>query len=299
MKNIKSFFIIIITLFLLSCSYSEMLNIASPDREKFTYFDKLSKEKNIYLCKKRVTKKETQQASIEAHEYFSTELDEYIEEGYQKDLGEVSSSENVDKYINIISEYGKKLNNELEKKFQCTYIESIDDEIVQERFFRHVYFKMPIESIEFHWKFLDRKQLLKGKLILEFTSEGNTIKQVIFSNGELNPKWHVISDDTNKNDFSNNVIYFGFESKQKYWFIKNDSATLSFSNVNTLQGWGPDFKAQLPSGKYNSSATFTLYEDDIYENKQELLEANAFLSLEDWQQYWSLENISKPGWYVE
>ncbi len=71
--------VIIITLFLLSCSYSEMLNIASPDREKFTYFDELSKEKNIYLCKKRVTKQETQQASIEAHEYFSTELDEYIE----------------------------------------------------------------------------------------------------------------------------------------------------------------------------------------------------------------------------
>lgn len=185
-----------------------------------------------------------------------------------------------------------------------TFDLSVDDtkEVIQKRYYRHLYFQMPLSLVEFHWEFLDRANFLKGELVLEFTSEGKTIKQTVFAHGTLSSKWKVVSDSDKEEaeNATNNVIYFAFESKQKYWLTKTDSATLTFSTPNTLQGWGPDFRAQLPAGNYvASAASFSLYEDDLYDSKQELMEANAFLELENWNKRWTLQNIIKPGWERE
>jgi len=175
------------------------------------------------------------------------------------------------------------------------------EEPEQQRFHRMLYLKLPLKGVEFHWEFLDRKQLLNGELTLEFTAEGKPHVETIFENGKLNPNWTVISD-TDVEDEKNNSLYFGFKSKKKYWFNHDDHAKITLTNAKPLQGWGPDFKAELSAGKHvMRSLQITQYEDDLYETPQELAAADAFLDLDDWAAHWPLSNQTEQGtgWHQE
>ena len=170
-----------------------------------------------------------------------------------------------------------------------------DENNEQKRFYRHIYIKLPLSSVEYHWEFLDRKQFLKSNLTLIFTSEGKTVKEKIFSNGKLNSNWEVISDNDLK-DKKNNIIYFGFVSKKRYWLNKNDSAKITLNAYSSLKGWGPYFKAILPKGRYVShSKFFTIFEDDLADSPKDLTLMNAYITLENWKNLWTLEKKTKNG----
>jgi hypothetical protein len=176
---------------------------------------------------------------------------------------------------------------------------SVEEEVTQDRYERSIYFKMPLDTIEYHWEFLDRKKFLEGDLMLTFTSEGKTIKETVFSKGKLNSNWKVI-DDNEDDNLQDNIIYFCFRSDKKYWLTPEDTATLTFSNPNDQRGWGADFYADFPAGKYSANADhFELYEDDTYDTKDELLVANAYIAVDDWKDHWALTNQVKPGWSQE
>lgn len=180
-----------------------------------------------------------------------------------------------------------------------SFLESFVEGSEQKRFHRMLYFKLPIEDIKYHWKFLNREQFLMGKLLLEFTTEGSKQKEIIFSNGKLNANWKVIGDsdfDSDAEDKTNNVIYFGFVSHSKYWFNKSDSAKITLINNKPLSGWGYDFKGDLKAGKHVSKAKeITQYEDDIHETTEELEHAKAFINHKNWQTSWPLNNRTPQG----
>jgi len=174
--------------------------------------------------------------------------------------------------------------------------ETVAEEITQQRYERSIYFKMPLDSIEYHWEFLDRKDFLNGELVLSFTSEGKRINEIIFSHGKINPGWEVVGKD-DAYDAEHNTIYFGFVSKDKYWLNLDDSAKITFNNPHNQKGWGADFKADFKPGKYEANAEyFSLYEDDTYDTEEELAEACAYVSVEDWKEHWPLVAQIKPGW---
>lgn len=179
--------------------------------------------------------------------------------------------------------------------FVADLAERFSEEPEQERFYRMLYLKLPLESIEYHWEFLDRKQLLEGELLLTFTSEGRKIKETIFSDGKLNANWEVISD-SDAEDEKNNIIYFGFQSRSRYWFDKKDSARIVLTNAQILKGHGYDFKADLAAGKHEATAKkITQYADDLNDTQEEQDNAKAFISIEDWDNRWTLSNKTAQG----
>lgn len=131
--------------------------------------------------------------------------------------------------------------------------------------------------------------------MIKFTSEGRFIEEIIFSGGKLSDNWEVVSEKDSE-DEEENIIYFGFQSRAKYWFDNDDSAQITLVNTEPLEGRGHDFTAVLGAGEHQSnSKNISLYVDDLYDTPKELEDAKVFYSIEDWNEKWKFSSRTAQG----
>ena len=125
------------TLFV-ACDSTRPMEFIYSDREKFTFMS--DGEEYIYLCTKSSTEKPTKERARQAHEYFIRKLDGISEEFADNLIGDLKDStgeedENEGKKDDDFSilngikatiklqEQVKVLGAEVEKKYQCLFID--------------------------------------------------------------------------------------------------------------------------------------------------------------------------------
>lgn len=179
---------------------------------------------------------------------------------------------------------------------------------------RTISLKLPLLQPTFHWTFMNREDLLSGKLLLRIIREEQTNEIVIFENGQFAEGWEAIPLPSAP---ERGEIYFGFISTLKYPTAPGDKLELELTVQEDLPGIGAIQSGILPSGKYTSKGTYSGLIDDyntsILEGKlaeegkisvdeQETLlnklrsmyEKKAFL--ESWDDQWPLKITSQKGW---
>jgi len=155
--------------------------------------------------------------------------------------------------------------------------------------YRHIYFKLPLEGVRFHWRFREREKLLAGTLTLVVSrgDQKQTIK--VFSNGAISEGWEPIDCDCHGRDKG---IYFGFISTVRYPVTLGDMVEIFLECPSDLDGVGPDTTGVLTAGQYHSKCPFKLYFLPWEDDKPE-----AFLS--DWSEKWPLRITGNKGWRGE
>jgi hypothetical protein len=163
--------------------------------------------------------------------------------------------------------------------------------------------KLPLRQPEFHWTFMSREALLKGKLVLRIARSGKTNEIVIFESGQMGSAWEPVSLPNPQAG----EIYFGFKSSKKYATAPNDRLELELQVKQDLSGIGPVQKGVLPAGTYKARGTYSglldeyKLSDQLKEAPKEtiskLRKAYEFCAfLENWQEQWDLRITSDEGW---
>ncbi len=163
--------------------------------------------------------------------------------------------------------------------------------------------KLPLRQAEFHWTFMSREALLKGKLALRIARSGRTNEIVIFESGQMREGWEPMSLPNPKAG----EIYFGFKSSRKYATAPNDRLELELQVKQDLSGIGPVQKGVLRAGSYKARGTYSGLMDEYKvpdqlkaaskETISKLRAATEFTAfLENWQDQWDLRITSEEGW---
>lgn len=165
-------------------------------------------------------------------------------------------------------------------------LEETAEEVVH---YRHIYFKLPLEGVRFHWRFRDRPQFLAGTLTLVVSrgDQKQTIK--VFSNGAISEGWQPIDCDCHGRG---NGIYFGFVSTVRYPVTLGDVVEIVLDCPSDLDGIGPDSTGILVAGQHRSRSPFKLHFFPWEED-----EPQAFLS--EWDEKWPLRTTGNKGWMDE
>lgn len=150
--------------------------------------------------------------------------------------------------------------------------------------YQHLYFKLPLEGVEYHWQFREREKFLAGslKLVISRGEERRTIE--VFSHGVIDEGWKTLGSQG-----ESRRIYFGFSSLDRYPVTLGDTVELVFDSPYDLDGIGPDNTGVLAAGQYRSRSPFKMYLFDSYDERP-----TAFLV--DWNQKWPLTLTGNQGW---
>ena len=115
-----------------SCDTSTMLEVFYFNRVKFTFTDDAKENEYTYLCKKSENEGKTKEQAVLANQYFLTGLEKIVKEFSDNLLKEVESetkdTDGSDTFLATIKleKQGEDLALELEDKFQCVLINSVD-----------------------------------------------------------------------------------------------------------------------------------------------------------------------------
>jgi len=116
---------------------------------------------------------------------------------------------------------------------------------------RTISLKLPIKDVQFHWEFLDRAELLAGKLLLRIIRDGVTEEIVVFQDGKFSDGWGPMVDQS-LGKTGKNPIYFGFISKNTYLTALGDTVEIMLVAKQDLKGIGALLTGYLPAGIYKS-----------------------------------------------
>jgi hypothetical protein len=163
--------------------------------------------------------------------------------------------------------------------------------------------KLPLRQPEFHWTFMNREELLAGKLVLRITRSDKTNEIVIFESGQMQDGWEAMNLPNPKAG----QIYFGFKSSKRYATAPNDRLDLELRVKQDLSGIGPLQKGVLPAGSYKARGTYSGLLDEYKmpdqlkeapkETREKLRQVYEFVAfLETWQEQWDLRITSEDGW---
>lgn len=117
---------------------------------------------------------------------------------------------------------------------------------------RTLYFKMPIEGVWFHWRFLDAEAFLSGELTLRILNKGHDQTLVVFRNGKIQDGWTVIDDPQ-----PDGSIYFGFETSERVRTKADDSLVITLKATKGLLGRGPYSEGVRPAGVYQMHGSYS------------------------------------------
>lgn len=185
---------------------------------------------------------------------------------------------------------------------------------------RRLYFKLPLEQVRFHWRFLERDAFLAGSLTLRIIRDGAVDSIVVFQNGAVAEGWAPIPQTGTTGE-----IYFGFESSMRYATAPGDSLEIELVALEPLTGIGAYQQGTLPAGRYLSTGSFSSLTDDDsaqwirmiammkgiprdeLESMPEIQALRERLSaiegrmeymafMECWRQPWSLTITAEEGW---
>lgn len=120
----------------MGCNSSSFLEVIYFNRVKFTFSDESKENKYVYLCKKGETEEETKQQALAANKYFLEGITKIVKDFSDSIFKQVKSDtekspdeENDDSIMAAtikLEMLSGKLALELEEKFECLLIDSID-----------------------------------------------------------------------------------------------------------------------------------------------------------------------------
>lgn len=152
---------------------------------------------------------------------------------------------------------------------------------------RKIQLKLPLEQPMFHWMFLNRKDLLSGKLVLRIKRDSSTSELTIFNNGNFSNGWEAITFDLPR-EKAIGEIYFGFISSNKYLTAPGDEVEIELTVVKDLEGIGRLQKGILKAGVYISKGKFAIFDES--------LSGEPIAIAEIWEKQWPLIITSEEGW---
>ncbi|MBL0938492.1 MAG: hypothetical protein IBJ03_06345 [Gemmatimonadaceae bacterium] len=160
---------------------------------------------------------------------------------------------------------------------------------------RTLYFKLPIEGAEFHWRLLDGKAFLAGELTLRIVNErrGRDETHVVFRNGVISEGWKVIDGDSPRGD-----MYFGFATGNRSPTAPDDSLIITLVAPRDLHGQGPDNEGTLSAGTWQATGTYSgLYGGTL--NPLGLIARwgePPIATMECWDNVWPITITKETGW---
>lgn len=159
---------------------------------------------------------------------------------------------------------------------------------------RTLYFKLPIEGVEFHWMFLDRQAFLSGELTLRILNKGRDDTLVVFRDGKISDGWEVIGDDKPEKG-----VYFGFATATRRFRTRaDDSLIVTLKAPKDLLGRGPESEGVLAAGVWEMSGSYS----SIYGGKWSPLDLIVLHGdppvafMECWAGVWPITITKREGW---
>ena len=118
---------------------------------------------------------------------------------------------------------------------------------------RHIYLKIPLAGVRFHWCFMNRDELLSGKLTLEVRRGDTTNEIVIFEGGAITPGWEtpLLGSPCGEESF-----YFLFFSTTRYLTAPGDELEAELIVQEDLEGIGAYQTGILEAGTYRTAGTY-------------------------------------------
>lgn len=160
---------------------------------------------------------------------------------------------------------------------------------------RSLYFKLPLEGVRFHWRFLDRAALLDGELTLRIVNARHHRDQtfVVFRDGAITDGWHMIGGA------ADSAFYFGLSSSFRVPTARDDSLIITLVARHDLEGEGPFTTGTLHAGTWQATGTYSDLSGNPLNPAQLFTSAlrTPIASMECWSVAWPLTTTSDRGWY--
>ncbi len=118
---------------------------------------------------------------------------------------------------------------------------------------RHIQLKLPLAGIQFHWCFMNRDELLSGKLTLEIRGGDTTAEIVIFEGGAITPGWVT---STWASPCRKGSFYFMFSSTTRYLTAPGDELKVELIVQEDVEGIGGYQTGILEAGTYRTAGTY-------------------------------------------
>lgn len=158
---------------------------------------------------------------------------------------------------------------------------------------RTLYFKLPIEGAQFHWRFLDAEAFLSGELTLRIINDGHDQTLVVFRDGVIHDGWEVIDDPR-----PDGSIYFGFATDQRFRTKANDSLVITLTAKQDLLGRGPYREGVLPAGVWQMTGTYS----SLYGKRWNPIDYFVLWGdppvayMQCWDDVWPITITRREGW---
>ena len=123
---------------------------------------------------------------------------------------------------------------------------------------RHIHLKLPLAGIRFHWCFMNRDELLSGKLTLQIRRGDTTNEIVIFEGGAITPGWQPLLSGSPCGEES---FYFMFTSTTRYLTAPGDELEVELIVPGDLEGIGVFQTGILEAGTYRTAGTYFALRD--------------------------------------
>jgi hypothetical protein len=158
---------------------------------------------------------------------------------------------------------------------------------------RTLYFKLPLEGVEYHWEFLDSQAFLSGELTLRILNKDRDDTIVVFRDGKISEGWETIGDEK-----PGRGAYFGFATQKRFRTRSDDSLIVTLKAPKDLLGRGPDSEGTLAAGVWQMSGTYSgIYGGRWNPMDLAVLHGNPPVAfMECWAGVWPLRITKHQGW---
>lgn len=159
---------------------------------------------------------------------------------------------------------------------------------------RTLYFKLPIEGVEFHWVFLDSAAFLSGELTLRILNKDRDDTLVVFRDGKIQDGWEIIGDDKPRKG-----VYFGFATTTRRFRTEaDDSLIITLKATKDLLGRGPFTEGVLAAGVWQMSGSYSSIYGGRW-NPMDLIVLHGdppMAFMECWTGVWPITITKWEGW---
>lgn len=159
---------------------------------------------------------------------------------------------------------------------------------------RTLYFKLPIQGVQFHWNFLDSAAFLSGELTLRILNKGRDDTLVVFRDGKIQDGWEVIGDKKPGKE-----VYFGFATTTRRFLTKaDDSLIVTLKAPKDLLGRGPFTEGVLSAGVWQMSGSYSSMYGGRW-NPMDLFVLHGdppIAFMECWTGVWPITVTKHEGW---
>ena len=157
---------------------------------------------------------------------------------------------------------------------------------------RTLYFKLPIEGVRFHWRFLDSAAFLSGELTLRIINKNHDQTLVVFRDGKLLDGWTMIGETRPDGSY-----YYGFETNDRIRTKANDSLVITLTAPKDLLGQGPFSEGVLSAGTWQMHGTYSAIYGKRLNPLDVMFSGEAPVAfMQCWAGTWPITITKREGW---